>query len=110
MLLGRPEPQPFPAPPFRGMQVTPALLKDLYSEPSLEAATKKPEKALPGYRWSRTRNPRHVAQTKAAPAFSLVFFFPPRLALEEQTPSSSAALSRKFLSARGRPTGGDFIT
>ena len=42
----RPEPQPLPAPPFCGMQVTPALLKGLYSEPALEAGAKKPEKVL----------------------------------------------------------------
>lgn len=52
-------------------------------------------------------NPRHAAQTKATSAFLLVFFFPPRLALEEQTPSSSASLSRKFLSARGRDQPGE---
>lgn len=46
MLLSRPEPQPLPAPPFCGMQVTPALLKGLYSEPALEAGAKKPEKVL----------------------------------------------------------------
>lgn len=33
VLLSKPEPEPLPAPPFCGMQVTPAFLKDLYSEP-----------------------------------------------------------------------------
>lgn len=77
VLLSKPEPRPLPAPPFCGMQVTPALLKDLYSEPALKAANEKPEKhPFPGYKWNRTEAARPVGSDKS---YSCLLAFVPFL-------------------------------
>lgn len=105
MLLSKPEPEPLPAPPFCGMQVTPALLKDLYSR-ALKPAWGlqiKYQRHPPQRHMERNSDPKSSGfrRKQCVPSWFL-FLFPPRLVLEEQIPSSSAGLSRKFLSAHGR--------
>lgn len=100
MFLSKPEPEPLPAPPFCGMQVTPALLKDLCSEPSSQPQGPQPKSQL---QMEQNQGPKSsgLRQRQLLPSCFLLLF-PSRLALEEQTPSSSADLSRKCLSAHGR--------
>lgn len=68
VLWSKPEPEPLPAPPFCGMQVTPAFLKDLYSEPLSQPGgscnKKAREDPSPNYKWSRTRIPSHLGSDK----------------------------------------------
>lgn len=79
MLLSKPEPEPLPAPPFCGMQVTPALRKDLYSEPSSQPRglqTKNQRRPSPATHGAELGPQVVWAQTKATSAFMSFVPFP----------------------------------